>query len=99
MPYATTQDKVRLHYERAGSGGPPIVFVHELAGTWHSFAPQIAALKSRFLCIAYNARGYPPSDVPPAVESYSQDIAAADIGAVMDAAKVESAHVMGVLMS
>jgi pimeloyl-ACP methyl ester carboxylesterase len=97
MPDATTSDKVRLHYESAGSG-PPIIFVHELAGTWHSFEPQIAALKSKFRCIAYNARGYPPSDVPPSVASYSQDLAAADIGAVMDAAGLDRAHVMGVSM-
>ena len=92
-----TRTIVRLHYEVAGSGAP-IVFVHELAGTWHSFEPQIEALKGRFRCIAYNARGYPPSDVPPSVNSYSQDLAAADIGAVMDAAHVASAHVMGVSM-
>jgi pimeloyl-ACP methyl ester carboxylesterase len=97
MPTALTKDGVKLHYESEGSG-PPIVFVHELGGTWHSFAPQIAALKDRFRCIAYNARGYPPSDVPPHVASYSQDIAASDIGAVMDAAGVQSAHVMGVSM-
>jgi pimeloyl-ACP methyl ester carboxylesterase len=97
MPFATTQDGVKLHYESEG-GGPPIVFVHELAGTWQSFAPQIAALKSRYRCIAYNARGYPPSDVPPSAPSYSQDLAASDIGAVMDAAGLDSAHVMGVSM-
>jgi pimeloyl-ACP methyl ester carboxylesterase len=97
MPTALTKDGVKLHYESEGSG-PPIVFVHELGGTWHSFAPQIAALKDRFRCIAYNARGYPPSDVPPNVASYSQDIAASDIGAVMDAAGVQSAHLMGVSM-
>jgi pimeloyl-ACP methyl ester carboxylesterase len=97
MPTALTKDGVKLHYESEGSG-PPIVFVHELGGTWHSFAPQIAALKDRFRCIAYNARGYPPSDVPPHVASYSQDIAASDIGAVMDAAGVQSAHLMGVSM-
>ncbi|HUK60070.1 MAG TPA: alpha/beta hydrolase [Stellaceae bacterium] len=97
MPQATARDGTKLHYESEGSG-PPIVFVHELAGTLHSFAPQVAAMKDRFRCIAYNARGYPPSDVPPNIESYSQDIAAEDIGAVLDACGVDSAHVMGVSM-
>lgn len=97
MAYATAKDGTRLFYESEGAG-PPIVFVHELAGTWRSFAPQIAALKGRFRCIAYNARGYPPSDVPPSVDSYSQDIAASDIGAVMDACGEASAHLMGVSM-
>ncbi|HXQ53959.1 MAG TPA: alpha/beta hydrolase [Stellaceae bacterium] len=97
MPKATAKDGVHLHYESEGSG-PPIVFVHELSGTWRSFVPQMEALKHHYHCIAYNARGYPPSDVPPAVESYSQDIAAGDLGAVLDAAGLESAHVMGVSM-
>ena len=97
MPFATASDGVKLHYAVAGEG-PPIVFVHELAGTLHSFDLQIAALKPRFRCIAFNARGYPPSDVPESVEAYSQDIAAADIGAVLDAAGAKDAHLMGVSM-
>ncbi len=97
MPHASAKDGTKLYYESEGSG-PPILFVHELAGTLHSFAPQVAALKGRFRCIAFNARGYPPSDVPPSVESYSQEIAAEDIGAVLDACGVDRAHVMGVSM-
>jgi pimeloyl-ACP methyl ester carboxylesterase len=97
MPYAPAQDGTRLYYESEGAG-PAIVFVHELAGTLHSFSPQVAALKGRFRCIAYNARGYPPSDVPQAVASYSQDIAAEDICAVLDACGCDAAHVMGVSM-
>jgi pimeloyl-ACP methyl ester carboxylesterase len=97
MPQAKAADGVKLYYEAQGSG-PPIVFVHELAGTCRSFDAQVAALKPRFRCIAFNARGYPPSDVPSEVESYSQDIAASDIGAVLDAAGAKDAHVLGVSM-
>ena len=97
MPFATASDGVKLAYEIAGKG-PAIIFVHELAGTLHSFDLQIAALKPRFRCIVFNARGYPPSEVPPDAQSYSQDIAAADIGAVLDAAGARDAHVMGVSM-
>lgn len=97
MPQAKAKDGVKLYYEVQGEGAP-IVFVHELAGTCRSFDAQIAALKPRYKCIAFNARGYPPSDVPPTVDSYSQDIAAEDIGAVLDAADIDSAHVMGVSM-
>ncbi|HUZ73527.1 MAG TPA: alpha/beta hydrolase [Stellaceae bacterium] len=97
MPYATAADGVRLYYETQGSG-PPVVCVHELAGSCRSFDPQQAAWQARFQCIAFNARGYPPSDVPAAVPSYGQDIAAADIGAVLDALALDDAHVMGVSM-
>ena len=97
MPQAKAADGTSLYYESQGSG-PPIIFVHELAGTCHSFDLQVAALKDRYRCVTFNARGYPPSDVPPAVNSYAQDIAAADIGAVLDAAGEKDAHVMGVSM-
>jgi pimeloyl-ACP methyl ester carboxylesterase len=97
MAQAKAEDGVTLYYESAGTGAP-VVFVHELAGTLRSFAPQIDVLSKLFRCVAYNARGYPPSEVPPNFESYSQDIAAADIGAVLDAAGIDQAHVMGVSM-
>ena len=48
---------------RAGSG-TPIVFVHEFAGDHRSWEPQLRHFSRRYRCIAYNARGYPPSDVP-----------------------------------
>jgi pimeloyl-ACP methyl ester carboxylesterase len=52
----------------------------------------------RHRCIAYAARGYPPSDVPADVGSYSQARAAADIVGVMDGAGIERAHVVGLSM-
>src|SRR6201996_6252500 len=98
MPQAKAADGTSLYYESIGNG-PAIIFVHELAGTCRSFDMQVAALKDRYRCITFNARGYPPSDVPPNAEvSYSQEIAAEDIGAVLDAAGEKDAHVMGVSM-
>ena len=46
-------------------------------------------------CITYSQRGYPPSDVPDDARSYSQDIARDDVIAVMDALKIDKAHVVG----
>jgi pimeloyl-ACP methyl ester carboxylesterase len=97
MAYATTDDGVRLYYEDTGEG-VPIVFVHEFAGDHRSWEPQVRFFGRRHRCIAYAARGYPPSDVPESVESYSQARAAADIGAVLDAAGIERAHVVGLSM-
>jgi pimeloyl-ACP methyl ester carboxylesterase len=94
MPRLTTDDGVRLHYEEAGSG-LPIVFVHEFAGDHRSWEPQLRHFARRYRCIAYNARGYPPSDVPEEVERYSQDRARDDIRAVLDALGLEQAHVVG----
>jgi pimeloyl-ACP methyl ester carboxylesterase len=97
MAYALTDDGVRLYYEEAGTG-EPIVFVHEFAGSHWSWEPQIRFFSRRHRCLVYAARGYPPSDVPEEVERYSQKRAAADIGAVMDAAGIEQAHIVGLSM-
>ena len=97
MPYALTVDGVRLYYEEAGAG-VPMVFVHEFAGSYWSWEPQIRYFSRRHRCLVYAARGYPPSDVPEEAERYSQARAAADIGAVMDAAGIERAHIVGLSM-
>jgi pimeloyl-ACP methyl ester carboxylesterase len=97
MAYATTDDGVRLYYEDTGEG-VPIVFVHEFAGDHRSWEPQVRFFSRRHRCIAYAARGYPRSDVPERVESYSQQRAAADIRAVLDGAGIGRAHVVGLSM-
>jgi pimeloyl-ACP methyl ester carboxylesterase len=94
---ARTTDGLRLHYESNGNG-PPILFLHEASRSLRSFDLQVAALQNRYQCIAYNARGYPPSDVPGSVEFYSQDIAAGDAGAMLDAIGLRDAHLVGVSM-
>jgi pimeloyl-ACP methyl ester carboxylesterase len=97
MPTLTTDDGVRLHYEEAGRG-TPLVFVHEFAGDARSWEPQLRHFSRLYRCIAYNARGYPPSEVPEDVERYSQERARDDIRAVLDALGVEKAHVVGLSM-
>lgn len=96
MPYATS-DGTRLYYEEAGKG-IPIVFVHEFADDLHSWEPQLRFFSRRYRCIAYNARGYPPSDVPKTVSRYSQKIAADDIANVMRHLKLRKAHIIGCSM-
>jgi pimeloyl-ACP methyl ester carboxylesterase len=97
MPHLTTDDGVKLHYEETGAGAP-IVFVHEFAGDWRSWEHQLRYFGRRYRCIAYNARGFPPSDVPDSVERYSQDRARDDIKAVLDALKIDKAHIVGLSM-
>src|SRR4029077_6866580 len=97
MPYATARDGTQLYYEEAGKG-TPIVFVHEFAGDLRSWEPQVRHFSRRHRCIAFNARGYPPSDVPKAQSAYSQRIAADDIAHVMRQVGVGSAHIIGCSM-
>jgi pimeloyl-ACP methyl ester carboxylesterase len=97
MPHVTTDDGVKLYYEEAGEG-VPIVFVHEFAGDYRSYEPQMRHFSRRYRCIAYNARGYPPSDVPAEVAKYSQARARDDIRAVLDGLRIDKAHVVGISM-
>jgi pimeloyl-ACP methyl ester carboxylesterase len=97
MPHLTADDGIKLYYEEVGSG-IPIVFVHEFAGDIRSYEPQMRYFGRRYRCIAYNARGYPPSDVPADGEKYSQERAREDIRAVLDALKIDKAHIVGLSM-
>src|SRR5215472_13312145 len=97
MAHLTTGDGVKLYYEETGTG-LPIVFVHEFAGDYRSYEPQVRYFSRRYRCITYNARGYPPSDVPDDGERYSQDRARDDIRAVLDALEIDRAHVVGLSM-
>lgn len=97
MAYAKADDGVRLYYEETGSGRA-VIFVHEFAGDMRSWEPQMRHFGRFYRCISYNARGYPPSDVPPDHTSYSQAQAADDIKAVLDAAGADEAHVIGLSM-
>jgi pimeloyl-ACP methyl ester carboxylesterase len=101
MPHVTASDGTKLYYESTGPDGdkgPAIVFVHELAGSHRSFDAQVAALKGNYRCVVYNARGYPPSDIPWSVDSYSQEHAASDIADLLDGLSIGNAHVAGVSM-
>ena len=62
MPFADVAG-VKLFYEETGQGAP-LVFVHEFAGDHQSWHLQVRFFSRRYRTIAYNARGYPPSDVP-----------------------------------
>jgi len=92
--WATADDGVRLYYEVTGTG-PPMVFVHEFAGDHRSWEPQVRGLARWFTCIAFAARGYPPSDVPPSIDAYGQYRAVEDIVAVLDAEGIDRAFVVG----
>jgi pimeloyl-ACP methyl ester carboxylesterase len=97
MPHLTTDDGVRLYYEETGAG-TPIVFVHEFADDYRGYEGQLRYFARRYRPIAYNARGYPPSDVPDDPARYSQDRARDDIRAVLDGLAIQKAHIVGISM-
>jgi pimeloyl-ACP methyl ester carboxylesterase len=97
MSHATAEDGVRLYQEETGSG-TPLIFVHEYAGDYRSWEPQVRHFGQRYRAITFNARGYPPSDVPADLAAYSQDRAADDIAALLHHLEIDRAHVVGLSM-
>ena len=97
MTDVTTSDGVRLYAEATGSG-PPILFIHEFAADHRTWARQVEALSGEFQCITYDARGYPPSEVPKEQERYSYIRQADDAIDVLAAFGVGKAHIVGLSM-
>ena len=96
MPYIQS-DGARLYYEAAGTG-TPIVFLHEFSGDLWSWEKQIQHFSRRYRCIAFNARGYPPSDVPASPSRYSHKRAVDDVAVVMRHLRISKAHIVGCSM-
>ena len=96
MPYAQS-DGAKLYYEQTGTGYP-IIFVHEFAADHREWETQIRWFSREYRCITFNARGYPPSEVPEDDRAYGQDHAADDIAAVLRHLQIDRAHVVGLSM-
>lgn len=97
MAHLTASDGCRLYFEEHGSGDA-LLFIHEFAGDHRSWRPQVEHFRQRYRCVVYAARGYPPSDVPAALEAYSQERAVSDAVEVLEALEVKRAHVVGLSM-
>ena len=96
MPYIEAAG-ARLHGEEHGDGYP-IIFVHELGSDLRQWEDQVRYFSRAYRCIAYNARGYPPSDVPEDPTAYGWERSVDDIAAVMNGLGVDHAHVVGLSM-
>jgi pimeloyl-ACP methyl ester carboxylesterase len=98
LPFATNSS-VRIYYEVEGTG-PPLILAHGLSATaedWRDFG-YVAALKDAFTLLLVDARGHGRSEKPHEPESYSRLDRAADFVAVLDAERIERAHVWGYSM-
>ena len=88
---------IQLYYESTGEGFP-LVLAHEFAGDFRSWEPQVRYFSRRYRVITYNARGYPPSDVPTDEGAYSQEMAVEDLRGLLDHLGIEKAHICGLSM-
>jgi pimeloyl-ACP methyl ester carboxylesterase len=88
---------VRLAYEVTG-GGFPLIWAHEYGGSMESWRAQVQFFARRYKVITFNARGYPPSDVPPSVDDYSPEQAVDDVYELLRGLGISSAHIGGLSM-
>jgi 3-oxoadipate enol-lactonase len=87
-----TNGGVRLAYELRGSG-EPVLLVHGLGYARWGWEPVADPLAEEFLVVLFDNRGIGESDVPPG--PYAVAELARDACAVLDAAGIERAHVVG----
>ena len=88
---------VRLHVVEAGPpDGPPVVLLHGFPELWYGWRRQIGPLaEAGFRLIVPDQRGYNTSDKPAGVGAYHVDTLAADVVALLDAARIEQAAIVG----
>lgn len=97
MAWARSSDGIRLHYEVLGrSGAPAVLMIQGLGADKHGWDMQRFVLAARYRVIAFDNRGAGRSDKP--FGHYSLEQMADDAIAVLDAAGVETAHVVGASM-
>jgi 3-oxoadipate enol-lactonase len=88
-------DGVELHYEERGSG-PAVVFAHGLLWSGAMFDAQVAALSSRYRCIAYDHRGQGRSSTSPA--PYDMERVTADGATLIEKLGAAPCHFVGLSM-
>lgn len=94
MPYARTDDRVRIYYEAHGDG-PPLVLAYGIGGNAAQWDVNVPALTARHRLILWEPRGHGRSDSPEDPARYSFARWVEDLRAVMDRLELARAHIGG----
>jgi len=86
----------RLFYTDTGGDGPVVMFSHGLLFSTEMYDDQIAHLKGKYRCIAYDHRGQGQSGVT--ADGYDMDTLADDAAALLTALNIEKCHFVGLSM-
>jgi pimeloyl-ACP methyl ester carboxylesterase len=95
VPFARTDDRVRLYYEEHGRGGTPLVLAYGIGGNADMWDVNREALAARHRLVLWEPRGHARSDSPDDPARYSFQRWALDLEAVLDHLKIRKAHVGG----
>jgi 3-oxoadipate enol-lactonase len=85
-----------LHVEDSGGGSPPVVFSHGLLWSTRMWRFQVAALRERFRCVAYDHRGQGQSEVTR--DGYDMDALTLDAAALIEKLALGPVHFVGLSM-
>jgi 3-oxoadipate enol-lactonase len=97
MPFISAIDGTRIHYEVTGRiGRTPVLMIQGLGASKNAWNLQRIAMATRFRIISFDNRGAGRSDKP--TEPFTLEQMADDAIAVLDAAGIETAHVVGASM-
>ena len=97
MPFVSATDGTRIHYEVTGRvGKTPVLMIQGLGASKNAWNLQRIAMATRFRIISFDNRGAGRSDKP--TEPFTLEQMADDAIAVLDAAGIETAHVVGASM-
>jgi 3-oxoadipate enol-lactonase len=95
VPFARTDDRVRLYYEDHGRGGTPPVLAYRIGGNADMWDVNREALAARHRLVLWEPRGHARSDSPEDPAKYSFQRWALDLKAVLDHLQLCKAHVGG----
>jgi pimeloyl-ACP methyl ester carboxylesterase len=94
MPYARTDDRVKLYYEEHGAG-PPLVLAYGIGGNADLWDTNRDALAAHHRLVLWEPRGHARSDSPADPARYSFARWVLDLAAVLDHLRIRRAHVGG----
>jgi 3-oxoadipate enol-lactonase len=95
VPFARTDDRVRLYYEEHGRRGTPLVLAYGIGGNADMWDVNRDALAAHHRLVLWEPRGHARSDSPEDPARYSFQRWALDLKTVLDALKIRKAHVGG----
>jgi 3-oxoadipate enol-lactonase len=97
MPFVSATDGTRIHYEVTGKpGATPVLMIQGLGASKNAWNLQRIAMATRFRIISFDNRGAGRSDKP--TVPFTLEQMAEDAISVLDAAGIETAHVVGASM-
>jgi pimeloyl-ACP methyl ester carboxylesterase len=94
MPYARTDDRVRIYYEEHGAG-TPLVLAYGIGGNADLWDVNVKGLAARHRLILWEPRGHARSDSPEDPARYSFQRWALDLRDLLDHLRIRKAHVGG----